>query len=87
MELEVQGGHRRGGEYSYVVTLPDGTKSEVPEWMIGPGAAEGSEIVDSPIVSVPELRALRRLVDAKTPGKEPGRGQPAVPSPESGELP
>jgi hypothetical protein len=79
MELEVQGGHRRGGEYSYVVTLPDGTKSEIPEWMTGPGAAEGS-VVDSPTLSVSALQALRRLVDATTHGKECGLGRGDVPS-------
>ncbi len=71
----------------YVVVLPDGTKSEVPEWMTDAEAEGGAELVASPRVSVSALQALRRLVDAKTQGKESGLGPVVAPPPESGELP
>ena len=69
------------------MVLPDGTKSEVPVWMMEGEAEGGAELVASPRVSVSALQALRRLFDAKIAGKESGLGPVVRPSPESGELP
>ena len=43
-ELDVCGRHVRGGESSYVVVLPDGTRTEIPEWMTRADAGSGSSI-------------------------------------------
>ena len=87
-ELEVCGRHVRGGEASLVVVLPDGTRTEVPEWMTQVDASSGTELVSSPTVSVSALGALRRLLDAQMDRGEPSSADfddPAVPA--SGDLP
>ena len=88
-ELEVAGRHVRGGEASCVVVLPDGTRTEVPEWMTKVDARDGAELVASATVPVSALQALRRLVDAVMSSGEPpadpidGRASSPVP----GDLP
>ena len=77
----------RGGETSLVVVLPDGTRAEVPEWMVGVGARVGSELVSSPTVSVPALQALRRLLDAVQASGEPPADLDGSASPPSGDSP
>ena len=63
-ELRVTGCRDRGGQASYVVTLPDGTKTEVPVWMTEADAALGGTAVERPVLSVRALESLRRLLDA-----------------------
>ena len=84
-ELDVCGRHVRGGESSFVVVLPDGTRSEIPEWMTRADAGNGARLVSSPpTVSVAALRALRRLLDAHMDGGEPSSGRNNSASPVSG---
>lgn len=78
-ELRVTGCRDRGGQASYVVTLPDGTKTEVPVWMTEADAALNCTAVERPVVSVSALEALRRLFDASDLLDDP----PVVRSPPS----
>ena len=47
-----------------MVTLPDGTKAEVPVWMTEVDAALHCAAVERPVLSVHALQSLRRLFDA-----------------------
>ena len=60
------------GAASFVVVLPDGTRTAVPEWMTQVGAGGETELVSSPRVSVSALGALRRLSFPRTRGDVPG---------------
>jgi hypothetical protein len=73
-------GRRRGEECSVVVELPDGTRSEIPEWMTEESATLGSELVERPVLSVAGLQALRGLLDA-LPAKKTSPGGSAVTPP------
>ena len=86
-ELEVSGRHVRGGEASFVVVLPDGTRTEVPEWMTKVAACVGAQPVQSPTVSVSALQALRRLLDAPMASGERSADLDDPASPASGDSP
>jgi hypothetical protein len=60
VERELTADHER----VYVIALPDGSLTHLPVWMTESGAAVPATVVRSPVVSVPALRALRRLLDA-----------------------
>lgn len=67
--------------------LPDGTRSEVPEWMTKVDARIGAELVPSPTASVSALQALRRLLDAVRASGEPPADRDGSTSPASGDSP
>lgn len=69
------------------MVLPDGTRSEVPEWMVKVDARIGAEPVSSPTVSVSALQALRRLLDAVKASDEPLADRDGSASPASGDSP
>ena len=71
-----------------MVVLPDGTRTDVPDWMTHVDAQSGSELVPSPTVAVSALRALKRLLDAQEDRDEPSSADfddPTVPA--SGDSP
>ena len=63
-ELNATGRRHRSGELYFVVTLPDGSKTELPAWMTEAEASVGAEPVERPLPSVGALKALRQLFDA-----------------------
>lgn len=64
------GAHCAAGERSYVVALPDGTKTYLPVWMTEAAAAREVTLTDTPCVSLAALEAVRVLLDqARRSGK------------------
>lgn len=57
------GAHCAAGERSYVVILPDGTKTHVPVWMTEAEAARMVTLTATPHVSIAALEAVRALLD------------------------
>jgi len=49
-----------------VVEQPDGSLIQLPTWMTEPSAGQLRQVVD-PILPIPSLMALRRLVDRVLP--------------------
>ena len=60
--LDVCGTHAMAGERSYVVVLPDGSKTLLPIWMTEPAAAGPIALTTAPTVSVAALETLRTLL-------------------------
>ena len=56
------GTHAMAGERSYVIVLPDGSKTLLPVWMTETAAAEPVALTTAPTVSVAALEALRALL-------------------------
>lgn len=64
------GSHCVAGERSYVVTLPDGTKTHVPVWLTEPEAADAVALTETPFVSVSALLVIRALLDRTRRARE-----------------
>lgn len=73
--LPVCGAHTAGRETSYVVQLPDGTKTHVPHWMTEAAADSEPSCVATPHVSVAALQAVRAMLDAVRQAPEAGGSQ------------
>ena len=56
------GSHAMAGERSYVVVLPDGSKTLLPVWMTEASAAVEVTLTATPHVSVAALAHVRALV-------------------------
>ncbi len=69
--LDVCGSHALAGERSYVVVLPDGSKTLLPVWMTETSAAVEVTLTTTPHVSVAALAHLRALLAASL--DRPGR--------------
>ena len=59
------------GERSYVILLPDGSKTLLPIWMTEAASAPAGTLTKVPHVCVAALEALRALLDQTIP---PGQG-------------
>lgn len=57
------GAYRSAGERYYVVTLVDGTKTQLPVWMTEAEAESDVALTEKPQVSVAVLEAVRSLLD------------------------
>ncbi len=60
--LDVCGSHAMAGERSYVVVLPDGSKTLLPVWMTEASAAVAVPLTTTPHVSVAALAHVRALM-------------------------
>ena len=69
------GSHAMAGERSYVVVLPDGSKTLLPVWMTEPSAAITVTLTTTPRVSVDALAQVRALVAPSLDGR---RRRPAA---------
>ena len=70
--LDVCGGHAMAGERSYVVVLPDGSKTLLPAWMTEAAAASDVIITTTPHVSIAALECLRALLTSSLDRCGPG---------------
>ena len=62
--LDVERALTAEGERLFVITLADGSLTQLPVWMTEDAAAGPATLSASPHVSVAGLEALRRLMDA-----------------------
>jgi hypothetical protein len=63
LDVSVTGFRVTAGERSFVITLPDGSKTLLPVWMTEPEAASAAALTEKPHVNVRALEALRALLD------------------------
>jgi hypothetical protein len=64
-EVEVVRRSERIGDSDVIVHLPDDTWCAVPYWMLEEGLCAGLIDASAPLVSVPALRSLIRLLDSQ----------------------